>query len=391
MLPATVTGLGPALGFEWAVTVDAGRRDGVRPDQTVVSADGLVGRVKVVTDFSAVVVLAVDPGSSVGVRLAGGRQLGLASGNGLGPLTFTPLDPQTRVKVGDRLVTGPYGGSTYAAGIPVGEVTAVSGIPARRRGRRRSGRTSASARWTWSGSCWTCRARTRAIGCCRRRRRRPRAASAGAGRRPRAVRRERHPGARAGPTRPPGRAGPGGVARRGGFTTRWLRRWVVRTGAGPGLAAALAVVVAVVLQSSVLARLPLPGGAPNLVLVLVVAVGLTGGASAGLATGFAAGLLTDLLSAHPVGLLALCFALAGFVAGLLEADVERTVLLPMVVVAVATLAVGLTYVAALGLLGRESAGGIADLPGTAAYDVMLTPFVVPLVAVVARRLAPSRR
>jgi rod shape-determining protein MreC len=129
VVPATVTGLGPALGFEWAVTVDAGRRDGVRPDQTVVCADGLVGRVKEVTDSSAVVLLAVDPGSSVGVRLAGGRQLGLASGNGLGPLTFTPLDPQTRIKVGDRLVTGPYGGSTYVAGIPVGEVTAVSGDP----------------------------------------------------------------------------------------------------------------------------------------------------------------------------------------------------------------------------------------------------------------------
>jgi rod shape-determining protein MreC len=129
VMPATVTGLGPALGFEWAVTVDAGRRDGIRPDQTVVGADGLVGRVKDVTESSAVVVLAVDPGSSVGVRLAGGRQLGLASGNGLGPLTFTPLDPQTRVKVGDRLVTGPYGGSTYVAGIPVGEVTAVSGDP----------------------------------------------------------------------------------------------------------------------------------------------------------------------------------------------------------------------------------------------------------------------
>jgi rod shape-determining protein MreC len=129
VLPATVTALGPALAFEWAVTVDAGRRDGVRPDQTVVNSDGLVGRVKNVTDSSAVVVLAVDPGSSVGVRLAGGRQLGLASGNGLGPLTFTPLDPQTRVKVGDRLVTGPYGGSTYVAGIPVGEVTAVSGDP----------------------------------------------------------------------------------------------------------------------------------------------------------------------------------------------------------------------------------------------------------------------
>jgi rod shape-determining protein MreC len=129
VVPATVVGVGPSLGFEWTVTVDAGHRDGVRPDQTVVAGDGLVGRVKQVSDGSAVVVLAVDPGSSVGVRIAGGGQLGVAGGNGLGPLTFSPLDPQTRVKVGDRLVTGPYGGSTYVAGIPVGEVTGVSGDP----------------------------------------------------------------------------------------------------------------------------------------------------------------------------------------------------------------------------------------------------------------------
>lgn len=129
VVPATVTGLGPSIGFEWTVTVDAGRRDGIRADQTVVDSDGLVGRVKTVGDSSATVVLAVDPGSAVGVRLAGGNALGVAAGNGLGPLTFTPLDPATRVKVGDRLLTGPYGGSTYVAGLPVGQVTAVSGDP----------------------------------------------------------------------------------------------------------------------------------------------------------------------------------------------------------------------------------------------------------------------
>lgn len=129
VMPATVTGLGPSIGFEWTVTVDAGRRDGVVADQTVIDANGLVGRVKTVGEGSSTVVLAVDPGSAVGVRLAGGNALGLAAGNGLGPLTFTPLDPGTRVKVGDRLVTGPYGGSTYVAGLPVGEVTAVSGDP----------------------------------------------------------------------------------------------------------------------------------------------------------------------------------------------------------------------------------------------------------------------
>jgi rod shape-determining protein MreD len=154
---------------------------------------------------------------------------------------------------------------------------------------------------------------------------------------------------------------------------------------------ALAVVTALVLQASVLARLPLPGGAPNLVLVLVVAVGLAGGATAGLATGFAAGLLADLLSDHPVGLLALCFALAGFVAGLLEADLERSVLLPMVVVGLTTVGVYLAYLGLLGLLGHSVAGGIGELPGTAAYDVVLTPFVVPLASAAARRLAPARR
>jgi rod shape-determining protein MreC len=129
VMPATVTGLGPSIGFEWTVTVDAGRRDGLQPDQTVINSAGLVGRVKQVGDSSATVVLAVDPGSAVGVRVAGGNALGVAAGNGLGPLTYTPLDPATRVKVGDRLLTGPYGGSTYVAGLPVGEVTAVSGDP----------------------------------------------------------------------------------------------------------------------------------------------------------------------------------------------------------------------------------------------------------------------
>jgi rod shape-determining protein MreC len=126
VVPAAVVALGPSLGFEWTVTVDAGSVDGVRAGMTVVNGDGLVGRVKQVGASTAVVVLAVDPGSSVGVRLAGSNELGIATGAGLGPMTFGPLDPQARASVGDRLVTGPYGGSTYVAGIPVGEVTAVA-------------------------------------------------------------------------------------------------------------------------------------------------------------------------------------------------------------------------------------------------------------------------
>ena len=161
--------------------------------------------------------------------------------------------------------------------------------------------------------------------------------------------------------------------------------------AGPGAAAALAILVAVILQAAVLSRLPLPGGQPNLVLVLVIAIGLAGGGSAGLAAGFGAGLLTDVLSDHPVGVLALCFGLAGLLAGLLDADVRRSVLLSVVVVAVLTAAVYLTYLGVMGLLGQPVADGVAGVLGTIAYDVVLTPFVVPLVMAVTRRFAPARR
>jgi rod shape-determining protein MreD len=152
------------------------------------------------------------------------------------------------------------------------------------------------------------------------------------------------------------------------------------------VAAALAILLAVVLQGSLLGRLPLPSGAPNLVLVVVLAIGLAAGASAGMVTGFAAGLLADLGSAHPVGVLALCFAVAGFLAGLLEADTDRSLLWPLAVVAAASAGTYLVYLGILAVLHRPAAGGIGDLPGIVLYDVMLTPFVVPVVAAVTRRI-----
>ena len=153
VLPAVVTGLGPSIGFEWTVTVDAGRRDGLQADQTVIDSDGLVGRVKQVGESSAVVVLAVDPGSAVGVRVAGGNALGVAAGNGLGPLSYTPLDPSTRVQVASVLSPTPGPEQSqgrqpprfpdHHAGSPGGG-TALSGRPAQhRRTPRNAGRDPA--------------------------------------------------------------------------------------------------------------------------------------------------------------------------------------------------------------------------------------------------------
>ena len=54
-------------------------------------------------------------------------------------------------------------------------------------------------------------------------------------------------------------------------------------------------------------------------------------------------------------------------------------------------AVYLTYLGVMGLLGRTVADGAGGILGTIAYDVVLTPFVVPLVMAVTRRFAPVRR
>jgi rod shape-determining protein MreC len=127
VLPAVVVSLGPSLGFEWTVTIDVGSADGVKPDMTVITGAGLVGRVKQVGRSTCLVVLAADPQSKVGARVAGSDELGQVSGNGTGDMALTLLNPNAQVHPGDRLVTGPYGESTFVAGVPIGEIVTVGG------------------------------------------------------------------------------------------------------------------------------------------------------------------------------------------------------------------------------------------------------------------------
>jgi rod shape-determining protein MreD len=155
-------------------------------------------------------------------------------------------------------------------------------------------------------------------------------------------------------------------------------------------AAGLAIALAVLLQGTLFARLPLPGGSPNVALLLVLALALAGGASVGLGCGFAAGLVLDVMSDHPVGVLALCLALVGFAVGLLQTDPDRSVFWPMVVVAVAAAAAQLLFAALAGLLGAGGGAALGQLPATVAYDVLLTPFVVPVVAAAERKVRSSR-
>jgi rod shape-determining protein MreC len=71
------------------------------------------------------VLLAADPGSGVGARDLATGEVGVATGHGATGFTFVPLDPDAVVHVGDRLVTGPSGATSFVSDLALGTVTSV--------------------------------------------------------------------------------------------------------------------------------------------------------------------------------------------------------------------------------------------------------------------------
>lgn len=154
----------------------------------------------------------------------------------------------------------------------------------------------------------------------------------------------------------------------------------------------LLVLLAVVLQATVLARLPLPGAAPDLVLVLVVVLGLLRGPRTAMLAGFAAGLLVDLTGDAELGRAALVLVVVGFLAGQLSDDAGSS---PWVAAlaggALAAVAV-LLYAAGGVLLSdpRTTFGALwRSLASLVPYCAVLAPVVLPVVGALLRR--PDRR
>lgn len=133
LVPARVIGVGAAQTFSRTVTIDAGTRAGLRPDLTVVSAAGLVGRVIRVTSTTATVLLVVDADSTVGGRVGSSMKIGFLHGRGdLGDFGRTArldlelVDQTATPAKGDTVVTwGSQDGAPYVTGVPVGTVRSV--------------------------------------------------------------------------------------------------------------------------------------------------------------------------------------------------------------------------------------------------------------------------
>jgi rod shape-determining protein MreC len=122
----------PGVAFTQAIVVAVGSRDGVRVNDPVVTADGLVGRVTRVAPREARVQLLTDQEaavSAVDVRTSAPGILRHARGT-RETLVLDRVRKQDVVRRGAEVVTAGWraGGlsSLYPRGIPIGEVTSFS-------------------------------------------------------------------------------------------------------------------------------------------------------------------------------------------------------------------------------------------------------------------------
>ncbi len=108
--------------------IDLGRRDGVRPEAPVMTAEGLVGRVAEVSETRSRVLLLGDPNCRVAAVVLEGRQAvdhGIISGGSsvvdLSLVDLTYLSSGSAVKPGQMVVTSGLGG-VFPNGIRIGQV-----------------------------------------------------------------------------------------------------------------------------------------------------------------------------------------------------------------------------------------------------------------------------
>lgn len=128
VVAATVVAVG--TGFQQTVTIDVGTANGVRPQETVLNGDGLVGSVTSVTASTATVLLASSSAVAVGAQVSPSGQLGVVTGAGKtasssgGLMHLQMLSSTAVLKLGDQLVTSAsVRDQPYVPGVPIGVIT----------------------------------------------------------------------------------------------------------------------------------------------------------------------------------------------------------------------------------------------------------------------------
>jgi rod shape-determining protein MreC len=117
-------------GYSDTVTLDVGRQDGIKPNETVLNGYGFVGTVTQVSEDTSTVLLADDASSVTGVQMAGSGEIGAVTGTGKsmsGLLRLSLFDVNAVLQPGQQVNTyASVGDQPEVPGVPVGTVVSVS-------------------------------------------------------------------------------------------------------------------------------------------------------------------------------------------------------------------------------------------------------------------------
>jgi len=108
--------------------LDKGSDDGLKPEQAVITPDGVVGKIRDVFPHTSQLLLISDPSSGAGVLLATTRIRGIVKGTATGRVEIDNLTADSRIKVGEPVVTS-GGDLVFPRGLPVGTIESIEPDP----------------------------------------------------------------------------------------------------------------------------------------------------------------------------------------------------------------------------------------------------------------------
>jgi rod shape-determining protein MreC len=108
--------------------IDKGSNDGLKPDQAVITPDGIVGKLRDVFPRTAQVLLINDQTSGAGVLLESTRIRGILRGNLTGQIQINNLTADSRIKAGEPVLTS-GGDQVFPRGLKVGTIESITPDP----------------------------------------------------------------------------------------------------------------------------------------------------------------------------------------------------------------------------------------------------------------------
>jgi rod shape-determining protein MreD len=144
----------------------------------------------------------------------------------------------------------------------------------------------------------------------------------------------------------------------------------------------LVVVMLVVIQTTVFPHLRVFGAAPDLCLLLTIAVAYEDGPDTGAIVGFASGFAVDLFLSSPLGVSALSFAIIGYLVGVFQGGMLRpSGWIAPVLGGIGGLAGGALFVVVASIAGEDgllTGHSVQIIVVAAIYDAVLATLVFPI-------------